>query len=301
MEKNQNDEGIAGACQSLGLVYDYKQDYKQAIKYYTRALPILEKNNNEVDALNIKGNLGVIYFNEGEFRKAEQYMKEQLGLSRQLENLSSEVSALVNLGELYGAMGKHQESITLLKEGIVICNSLNMPEYMEEAYKILARNYFLAGDFKNAYLTEERYINLKDSLLNESNLRQMNEMSAKYESEKKDKELIKKDAEIKIQAADAAKKSLQRNALVVGFVFIFLVALLILRGYRNKQKVNMIILKQKREVENSKRIIEQQKQFVEEKQKEIVDSINYASRIQRAMITNEKYIDKSLKKSVKNG
>jgi hypothetical protein len=34
--------------------------------------------------------------------------------------------------------------------------------------------------------------------------------------------------------------------------------------------------------------------LVEEKQKEILDSINYAKRIQMALLPNEKYIDKSL-------
>ncbi len=47
-------------------------------------------------------------------------------------------------------------------------------------------------------------------------------------------------------------------------------------------------------IESSMRIIEKQKHEVEEKQKEILDSIHYAKRIQNALITNEKYIDKTL-------
>ncbi|MBC7864346.1 MAG: hypothetical protein IAF38_15320 [Bacteroidia bacterium] len=38
-----------------------------------------------------------------------------------------------------------------------------------------------------------------------------------------------------------------------------------------------------------------QKKLVEEKQKEILDSIHYAKRIQRTLITNEKYIERKLK------
>jgi hypothetical protein len=53
--------------------------------------------------------------------------------------------------------------------------------------------------------------------------------------------------------------------------------------------------------ENFVRSLELQKSFdlIEEKQKEILDSIHYASRIQKALITSEKYIDKSLNEAKK--
>ena len=39
---------------------------------------------------------------------------------------------------------------------------------------------------------------------------------------------------------------------------------------------------------------QQQKHIIEEKQKEILDSIYYAKRIQTALITSEKYIERNL-------
>ena len=62
---------------------------------------------------------------------------------------------------------------------------------------------------------------------------------------------------------------------------------------RQKQKEANRLLSQKN------REIEAQKKVVEEHQKEILDSIHYASRIQRALITSERYIDKSLRKLIR--
>jgi hypothetical protein len=45
-----------------------------------------------------------------------------------------------------------------------------------------------------------------------------------------------------------------------------------------------------------KKLVEEQKKQVEEKQQEVLDSIYYARRIQRALITNEKYIERVLRK-----
>ena len=40
--------------------------------------------------------------------------------------------------------------------------------------------------------------------------------------------------------------------------------------------------------------------MIEEKQKEILDSIHYAKRIQTALLTSEKYIERNLNKLTKN-
>jgi hypothetical protein len=45
--------------------------------------------------------------------------------------------------------------------------------------------------------------------------------------------------------------------------------------------------------------IEKQKRIIEEKNKEVIDSINYASRIQRTLITSEKYIESNLNRLMK--
>jgi hypothetical protein len=54
-------------------------------------------------------------------------------------------------------------------------------------------------------------------------------------------------------------------------------------GYLRQRKSNKLIRKQKL-------LVEKQKELVESKQKEVLDSIYYERKIQRALITNEKYI-----------
>jgi len=66
-------------------------------------------------------------------------------------------------------------------------------------------------------------------------------------------------------------------------------AIVIYRGSKQKQKANIELLAKNE-------IIEQQKHTVEEKQKEIIDSIKYAKRIQNSLLPTEKYIDKSFKR-----
>ena len=68
-----------------------------------------------------------------------------------------------------------------------------------------------------------------------------------------------------------------------------------------------LIFKRFKITQHQKKIIEEQKVMVDnayeslhEKNKEVMDSIYYARRIQRALITPEAYIDKTLNKLNKN-
>ena len=76
---------------------------------------------------------------------------------------------------------------------------------------------------------------------------------------------------------------------MVGIFSIF-----IFNRWRVTQKQKKIIEVQKAEVEKQKEIAVEQKKLVEEKNKDITDSINYAKRIQTAMLIPEKEIYRAL-------
>jgi hypothetical protein len=96
------------------------------------------------------------------------------------------------------------------------------------------------------------------------------ELEAKAEQDKKDA----------IAKAELKQKEKERNYFIAGFGLVVVLALFILRGYKQKQKANKLILAQKH--------------LVDEKQREILDSIHYAKRIQTALLPNEKYIKRKL-------
>ncbi len=91
----------------------------------------------------------------------------------------------------------------------------------------------------------------------------------------------KKDA---IDEQEKKKQRLIRDSFIGGFALMLVLAFFIFRGYRQKQRANTIIIQQKEEVEKQKVLVEHQKELVEEKNKDIMDSINYAKRLQDAIL-----------------
>jgi len=144
-------------------------------------------------------------------------------------------------------------------------------------------------------------LELKDSLLNIENLQQMNELEANYESEKKEKEILLLNERSKVdslailhekqkgQIVQEQKKS-QQWIFGLGIGLLLVVIIFIYIGYQNKRKSNVILTHQKEEIEEANKIISLQRDEVNHKNKEIVDSINYAKRIQTAILPPDSLI-----------
>lgn len=283
MQKAGNEDGIAACYNTLGIVNDYTGNYEKALAYYAKALALREKKDNVIEVINIKSNMGVVYMYSGIYGKAVAFLKDAMRLSQQAGQPGSMASSLINLGETYLNMKNFTLSVSSLQEGIALADTLGMLEYKQEGIRLLAEAHFARGDHKAAFENSKLYDALKDTIQKASSSRQIFEMNSRYEAARKDKDLLLKEAELSKQTAEGKQKSLQRNSFVIAFGLMIILAFFIFRGYRQNQKINAEVT--------------HQKHLLEEKQKEILDSIYYARRIQRALITPEKYIEKVLKKN----
>ncbi|HEY6160664.1 MAG TPA: SpoIIE family protein phosphatase, partial [Bacteroidia bacterium] len=130
-------------------------------------------------------------------------------------------------------------------------------------YLSLSDLYAKKNDFKNALEYKTKAYVIKDSIYNEQNSHQVNEMAAQYESEKK--ELL-----ISAQAEKLAHEQNFRIYLIAFCVLIAAFAFVLLRGNVQKKKANEKLSLAYREIEI--------------KNKDITDSINYSKRIQDAIL-----------------
>jgi hypothetical protein len=93
----------------------------------------------------------------------------------------------------------------------------------------------------------EIYDALKDSLINKESLKQVSEIQAKYEAEKKE-------AHIAILEKENKNKVMQRNGLMIILVLIAAYAAFIVRSYYRNKKTTRLLSLQKTRIEWSKEI-----------------------------------------------
>lgn len=255
-EKINDENNIADVYVSIGIVlyeknnlgksqtFVYKGSHPEAMEYLSKGRKIHLKNNNKNGIIRSDNYLACIYAGQEKFGEALEFAFEGVKFSTEVNNKKMRTSLYGTIGDIYYSQGNYKTAIEYLDKCYEGAKSFSDKNYIKDLYLNFASVYAKLDNYQKAYEYHTLYTGMKDALLKGRSSKEVVEMIAKYESEKKDKELIAKDAEIAKQHAETEKQQFQRNACIIGFGLVLILIFFILREYR-------AITKQKEEVEKS--------------------------------------------------
>jgi tetratricopeptide (TPR) repeat protein len=296
-----NKPGLASSYNNIANVYADKGRHAEALAYHKQSLELKKEQGNKKGMASSYNNIGAVLSLMGRTKEAIETLSEGLKIREQIKDASGIADSYLSLGSAYLGAADFQAATRWLEKSIDQALKINNKEVITQGLRLLSNADSAKGNFNKAFLHYKLFTIYRDSMFNEDNTKKAVQAQMNYEFEKKETEAhamqSKKDA---VALEEKEKQAVIRNSFIAGFIFVLLLSLLILRGYRQKQKANIIITRQKEEVEKAKEIIEEQKNLVEEKQQEILDSIHYAKRIQRSLLPTEKYIARVLENKRKS-
>jgi serine phosphatase RsbU (regulator of sigma subunit)/Flp pilus assembly protein TadD len=297
-EDNQVRVGVTLCLKEFGDVYYEMGDFDQAVEYSNRVLEMNKKSGNHLGVANSLATLGKIYFDAGDYQKATTYLERSKTLKDSLNDHTETSLLLRYLGKINLINGNLNEAATDLKNSLDFAIKQHLKEDVKEAYLALSELYEHQGNHAKALEFYKLYTGLKDSLNNQK----INELELQYEFDKMQRQI-----EFEQKQKDAAQKARlqKRNILIwvfaAGFLFMLIFAYFIYKSYQRKKITNIILTRQKKEIESQKDEIEAQRDFVTKQrdqiahQNEIItDSIEYAKRIQSALLPQGDYLEKIL-------
>ena len=280
-EKGLGDKNaVAMSYGNIGQAYYYLNDFTKAMDFYNRSLRISESNGNKKRIALMLNNIGSIYAEQKFYDNALVYFTRSLGIQRQLENKQNIAMALNNIAEVYLIKEDYVSAIDFYSQGLEVSKEIGDLDDLKTSYQGLHQCYLKKNDYVKAHDYLTLYYTIKDSIYNSENSSQINEMLAKFDTNKKEQEiqLLQKDQEI---------NKFWKNSLIVGCVFILLVALLLYNRNKVKQKANVLLSQQKMEIEYKNTELGM-------KNKEITDSIKYAKHLQLAILPPDSQVKKLL-------
>ena len=294
--KNRNTNYEMIVQMNIGICYMNLENADSAIIYTKDAYNIMIANN--LNDNKIYGNLGLAYSLKKDYKQAEVLIKKCLDLERsKREDPGSIAVWCQNLAQIYIYTNRWDEAIKLLEEAIILYGNEKYTYEATFAHRLIVETYEKNNDPKNALKYHKILSQIKDSIYNSENSKQINDVKEKYETEKKE-------TEIKLLTADKATQdeALKKNKIIIYSgsaltVLLLLFALFIFRNNRQKQKTNKELLSKNILIESQKKEVESQKEIVEEKQKEILDSMSYAKRLQHAILPPDDFINRFLPSS----
>lgn len=275
--------GISASYINLGNVYGRRKIYDTALSYYFKGLKIAEENKNQKWILNALGNIGSVYAEQKKYDDALKYLSKGLELVENIGDKKALTTYLNTIGQCYMSLEKLSIAKSYFERALAVSKATGNKEEMKGSYLNLAEHAEKNGDFKQAYEYHISYSAMKDSLFNEENSSQMNEMQAKYDSEKQEQQIVLLNKDKEIQTANFKQQQIISWAIGAGLFIVVILAFFIFRQFKEKQKANIAL--QSAYIE------------IEVKNKDITDSINYAKRIQAAILPAVEDLQKQLSNS----
>jgi serine phosphatase RsbU (regulator of sigma subunit) len=314
-----------------GVFYNKIHQNEKALEYFLKAIPLSEYKKDIVTLSDIYFQIGNIYKDGNNYNEAIKYLEKGYEIGLLTKQMRMYGAALLALGEVYNLNGNSTKALEIHKQALLLSEENNLDygiglscyglanDYLSSKQYIKAKQNSdrslaamkkvgivqdickgeklsatidsITNNFRDAYAHYQHYIILRDKLRSEEVQKAAahEKFQADYEKERAldNAEQQKKDA---LAKKEIEQQKIVRNSFVGGFALMFVLAGVSYRNFKRKKKDNQIITQQKTEVEN-------QKHLVEEKNREILDSIEYALRIQTAILPPQKIVKQYLENS----
>lgn len=232
LRKQLNDEpAVALTLNLIGEVYYSKKDIERAMNYYLEAEKRYKKLKDIRGLASVWGGIGNVYESKNDIKNAIRYHELALEYSKRSSFLDGQIVNFNKLAILYAKENEFSKAEDCLKAAQELAKKMDIVYLLLECYKHWIQYSEIINDYKNAFIFSQKYVALKDSLMNQRNIAAVKSMESFYKAEKAAKEnaLLMKDIEITEK---------QRDYFIVITLLILLISVITYSRYITKKVAN---------------------------------------------------------------
>ena len=204
------------------------------------ALSFLEKSIHYYDVSGFKkykgstlSYIGIVYLKKGNYTLAKEYFTKAIDASRQVNNLRDLSLSLLNMGDLFSVTGDMDSSLWYTTRGLENALLAGSREFLVRAYSSLSAIYKLRNNVDSAFYYQGLAMAAKDSINSVEKIKQFQNIGF--------------DEQLKIQELEKEKIENQNKiriyGLLAGLGVLTIIAFIIYRNNRQKQKANQVLEK----------------------------------------------------------
>jgi serine phosphatase RsbU (regulator of sigma subunit) len=274
--------GMGSGYSDIGNVYFRKKEFDKALIYHLKDFHLKESLNDKQGTAIACNKAGFDYFAQNKLQQALSYQLKSYHICKEIGYKKGLIDACGGIGNVYEQQ-ELSKALVYYDEMLATAKELDYKEGIRDAYANHASVYTKLRNFEKALSYTQLFHESKDSLLNKENFKQVNELNTRYETDKKENEILLLTKDQELNAKIIKQQQLVRWGLIGGLGLLSISVFSIYRRYHFKQKANVILEKQKQEI--------QQKNML------ITDSIDYAQTIQEAVLPTQEEIEQFIPNS----
>lgn len=228
---------IAKTYSNIGTTYEKMQEDELAIAFYTKGMELSKVLQDSLKLAQNLLNIGNVYNKLKDYPKAHEYYLQSLIICKQKNIAYGTLLNYLNIGNNAKNWGKYDLGLTMTDSGLQQINQIDFP--FEKVSLLQNKSEILAnmGKFENAYLLLLEAEKLEKEIFEQEKQARIEELTVKYETTVKQKEL---------QNANLQIKSSEERILflVILSCFILIATSVLVAFYRSRAiKIKVLYLK----------------------------------------------------------
>jgi serine phosphatase RsbU (regulator of sigma subunit)/tetratricopeptide (TPR) repeat protein len=282
--KRDNFVGVAISYNTLAAIHKEMNQVDSAIYFFKKALKIYENHDYPIGLASTLHAYATTKNSGLSKAKRREMLQEALDIFQSRGDIDGETKLLIDIGESqFDELST--DSLSKLLEHIYKHIEEGEIDFVQERYFHLYSRYnSRIGQYDSAYFALENFLELK----------------AVSDEKKRSNDLIAQDIRFELENGFALERlkhqediNVQQNYIylsVIGLIIVLVSLFYFIQSNRRSKRVNEIL-------SDKNHMINEQKEIVEEKNRSISDSINYAKRLQTAILPTTDYVNKYLPNS----
>jgi len=235
----EDNQGVLFSYSNIGDIYFKSGEFDKALEFYAKSLNTATESNRKEYIIISNTDIGDTYLKLKNYLKALDNYGNALDIAEQIKSkqniclLRSKIAfCQFSINQINSAEQNYLYSLSLAKE-------LNFVNLIEQNYKELSELYAQTKNYEKAYQFQSEYLKIHSSIFNETTQSKISELQTKYETEKKEKEII----ELK---SNQVKTKQQNQYYYTGsLLIIFIIVIVFLQNRNVIKKKSLSLLEQK--------------------------------------------------------
>jgi two-component system, sensor histidine kinase PdtaS len=255
----RDNRSIAQSYNNIANLYKEFKKYDSALFYFSESLEMKMEMKDFNSASSTLNNLGDVSLALNNLPSAERYYKESLKIKKEYNNREGECITLNNLGRLYIRTGFYEDAKQHLNEASRIAKSLQMLEELKLNFELRVQLLKIIGPHEKLVLYMDSLLIVKDSLLAKNKAETLAELQARYETDKKEQQIVQLEKDRELQNIQVEYSRLWMIVSVCGALLLLVIVLLVYNQYRisvkAKRKVELLLQELHHRVKNNLQIL----------------------------------------------
>lgn len=230
-QKSGNKWSVSINNENIAKIKEAQLNIDEAINYTKKALDIDKSINNHYGRMICYNRLGRLYIKKGDYKIAKQYLEEAVPIAKSVKNNYYISLINNNLGWVNTKTSHFSKAKNYFDKSIELAEKRNYKTALVEIYNNLSEYNSLTGNYKQALEYQKKKDAVYKELNNQKTAKYVNDLIAKYDSERKNNQIQKLAKQNEITELKLIRN---RNILIVSILLLSLLATILYFWYRQR-------------------------------------------------------------------